>query len=39
MRMTMSNDKMVSLEEIRMRLTKAKGAIKKQAGLMKSSVG
>jgi hypothetical protein len=37
--MTMSNDKMVSLEEIRMRLTKAKEAIKKQPGLMKSSVG
>jgi hypothetical protein len=37
--MTMSNDKTVSPEEIRVGLTKAKEAIKKQPGLMKSSVG
>ena len=37
--MTMGNDKMVSLEEVRVGLTKAKEAIKRQPGLMKSSVG
>jgi len=37
--MTMSNDKMVSIEVIRAGLKKAKEAIKKQPGLMKSSVG
>jgi len=35
----MSNDKMISIEEIVAGLKKAKKAIKKQPGLMKSSVG
>jgi hypothetical protein len=37
--MTMSNDKMVSLEEIRAGLTKAKETLRKPPSLMKSSVG
>jgi hypothetical protein len=37
--MTMRNDKMASLEKIRVGLTKAKETFKKQHGLMKSSVG
>jgi hypothetical protein len=37
--MAMSNDKMVWLEEIRVGLMEAKEAMKKQPGLMKSSVG
>jgi hypothetical protein len=37
--MTMSNDKMVLLEEVRVGATKAKEAINRQPGLMKSSVG
>jgi hypothetical protein len=36
--MTMSNGKMVSLEEFSVGLTKAMEAFKKQPGLMKSSV-
>jgi hypothetical protein len=38
-RKQMNADKMVSLDEIRAGLKKAKEAIKKQPGLMKSSVG
>jgi hypothetical protein len=35
----MNNDKLVSIEEIIEGLKKARAAIKKQPGLMKSSVG